>query len=85
MIIPHIIDQFAWNDLVSSKGAGPKGPSMKAIQRKMPKMKGEIAELILALISNSKYKEKALELSTLIKLENYKEDILKAIETKLNV
>lgn len=82
MVIPHIIDQFAWNDIISSKGAGPKGPSMKAIQRKMPKIKSEISELILALLSNSKYKEKSLELSTQIKLENYKESLLEAIEVE---
>lgn len=25
MIIPHLIDQFVWNRIVTEKGAGPKG------------------------------------------------------------
>jgi hypothetical protein len=25
MIIPHIIDQFLWNELITKKGVGPKG------------------------------------------------------------
>ena len=33
MIIPHIIDQFVWNNLIAEKELGPKGPSIDKISQ----------------------------------------------------
>jgi hypothetical protein len=34
MIIPHIIDQYAWNNLVSELGIGPVGIAISKIKSK---------------------------------------------------
>ncbi len=35
MIIPHIIDQFLWNTLISDKGVGPKGIPIKSFKKQL--------------------------------------------------
>lgn len=53
MIIPHIIDQFVWNELVADLGAGPKGI-------RIDKLKVSALEpKVQALFNDISYKKKA--------------------------
>lgn len=73
MIIPHIIDQYAWNDLVSDLGIGPVGIAISKIKSK------NLEPKILDLLQNQSYKIKAHNISKKIKEENYKESLYKTI------
>lgn len=73
MIIPHIIDQFAWNNIVHKLGAGPKGIKINKINP------GNLEPKILDLINNPSYKKKAEEIAREMKKEDFKEEIYKAI------
>lgn len=53
MIIPHIIDQFAWNKIIHQLGAGPKGIKIGKIS-----VQGLEAK-VLDLVNNSSYKKNA--------------------------
>ena len=57
MIIPHIIDQYAWNNLVSELGIGPVGIAISKIKSK------NLEPKILDLFHNQAYKAKVLKIS----------------------
>ena len=73
MIIPHIIDQFAWNRIISSLGVGPKGVKISKInvQNLEPK--------IFDLMNESKYKQKAEEIGQKMRDEDFKKELYAAI------
>lgn len=73
MIIPHIIDQFVWNKIIASKGAGPKGPKINGLTI------SKLETCLLALWNNEAYKKRATEISNQMQLENYKERIYKMV------
>ena len=64
MIIPHIIDQFFWNELIASKGVGPKGMPVKKFSRKL------LEPRLLDLFTTKAYKQKAQEIEAEIEKEN---------------
>ncbi|MBT8185855.1 MAG: glycosyltransferase [Eudoraea sp.] len=66
LIIPHIIDQFFWNKLLSSKGVGPKGPSITHINAK------NMGPLLSAIWSDTVYKKNAEELASAMAKEDFK-------------
>lgn len=70
LIIPHIIDQFGWNNLISKLGAGPKGISINKL--KVDKLN----ELISDLYTQKNYKLKAIEISQKMKDEQQLEEKL---------
>ena len=69
MIIPHIIDQFVWNKIISDLGAGPKGIKIGKITRK------NLEPKILELINNNSYKKKASQIENLMEKEDLKEEL----------
>jgi len=73
MIMPHIIDQYAWNNLVSELGIGPKGIAINKITSR------KLEPKILDLYQNQSYKIKALKISKKIKAEDYKDRLYKSI------
>jgi sterol 3beta-glucosyltransferase len=73
LIIPHIIDQFVWNDIVYEKGVGPKGVKIGKITTK------NLEPKILALMDNSSFKRKAEQVASQMRKENFREEIHKAI------
>ena len=73
MIIPHIIDQYAWNDIVSDLGVGPKGVYISKITNK------NLEPKILDLFYNHSYKIKASEISKKIRAENFVERLYETI------
>ncbi|WP_020529287.1 glycosyltransferase [Flexithrix dorotheae] len=69
LIIPHIIDQFLWNKLINRVGAGPLGIKIGKITRK------QLEPLVLDLVNNKSYKEKAEEIGREMKREDYNEEL----------
>jgi len=73
LIIPHIIDQYVWNKIVHKKGIGPLGLDISQINEK------NLEPLILDLVHNEKYKEKAEEIALEMNAEEFRERIYKEI------
>ena len=73
MIIPHIIDQFAWNSILADLRVGPPGVKINKLstERLEPKM--------LDLLNNSTYKEKAEEIKALMTKESFRDELLREI------
>lgn len=73
MIVPHIIDQFAWNSIVSALGAGPKGD-------KIGKINGNnLQPKILDLWKNPSYKKKAGKIAASMNKEDFREEIYRFV------
>ena len=73
IIIPHIIDQFLWNEISNNKGFGPKGVSINHLDEAI------FESLLKDLVSNSLYKEKALRASKTIMNEKYSQELYEFI------
>jgi UDP:flavonoid glycosyltransferase YjiC (YdhE family) len=73
LIIPHIIDQFVWNKIISKMGAGPKGIKIGKITT------GTLEPKILELVNNHSYKKKAAQIAIQIGKENFREEIYNTI------
>lgn len=73
MIIPHIIDQFVWNKIISNLGAGPKGIKIGKITTR------NLEPKILDLVNNAHYKEKAEQIGYQMNQEDYKEELYHTI------
>jgi len=73
MIIPHIIDQFAWNDIVSNLGLGPRGIVVSKITKR------NLEPKILDLFQNQAYKTKAVQVSREMKGEDFRERLYETI------
>lgn len=69
MIIPHIIDQFVWNQIVSELGAGPKGVNIGKLSA------GKLEPLLLDLYKNRDYKERAEQLGKQMRSEDLKDEL----------
>ena len=76
MIIPHIIDQFVWNKIVSDTGAGPKGIDIGKIDTK------NLESKILDLMNNDDYKKKAGQIRDQMNKEDLKEKLYNLIIRK---
>ena len=73
LIIPHIIDQYAWNKISYEKGAGPFGDDINKIRV------DNLEPKILDLINNKKYKSKAEELGKQISSESLEKELYQSI------
>ena len=73
LIIPHIIDQFLWNDINFRKGLGPKGVSINKLTEE------KLEPLLIELVKNKKYKEKSVEAMNEMKKEDSKYELYKFI------
>ncbi len=73
MIIPHIIDQFVWNKIVSDIGAGPKGIDIGKINTK------NLEPRVLDLMNNDNYKNIAGNIRDQMDKENLKEKLYNLI------
>jgi sterol 3beta-glucosyltransferase len=69
LIIPHLIDQFMWNQMMFDLGVGPKGIAIKDISVE------KLLPLVQGLWEHPTYKEKAKVLSIKMKNEDLKEDL----------
>jgi UDP:flavonoid glycosyltransferase YjiC (YdhE family) len=73
MIIPHIIDQFIWNDMVFEKGAGPRGIRIGDITEK------NLEPKILSLVNNPSYKKEAENIAAQMRREDLTEALYEEI------
>jgi len=73
MIIPHIIDQFVWNKIISDIGVGPKGIKIGKITTK------NLEPKILDLVKNCDFKKKAEQIASQMDKENFKEELHNSI------
>jgi UDP:flavonoid glycosyltransferase YjiC (YdhE family) len=73
MIIPHIIDQFVWNDLVSKLGAGPKGIKIGALAT------ASLEPRILDLVNRCAYKRNAEQIAGRMAREDFREELVQSI------
>jgi sterol 3beta-glucosyltransferase len=73
LIIPHIIDQFVWNRIVSDLGAGPKGPRISKFRSR------QLESKILELMSVQEYKSQAEKIARQMSQEDFEDEILRMI------
>ncbi|MFA0964565.1 glycosyltransferase [Roseivirga sp. BDSF3-8] len=71
LIIPHIIDQFLWRDLVHARGLGPRGVSAKKLTT------ARLKPLVKDLLENPGYSEKVESLSRRMKEEGSREKFVR--------
>ena len=72
-IIPHIIDQYFWNNQLSEIGVGPKGVSIARMSEE------SLEEILTALWLNPAYKNTTEALSKEMKKEGFEDQILKVL------
>lgn len=73
LIIPHFIDQFIWDEIISELGLGPKGIKISRITNK------NLEPKVLELLGNKSFKEKSEKIGNQLREEDYKEELYKAI------
>jgi len=74
LIIPHIIDQFGWNNLIQKLGVGPKGISINKLTA------SNVKGLISLLYYEESYKKNVEMLSFAMQNENVEGNLLEFIE-----
>lgn len=73
MILPHIFDQFGWNNTIAKKGVGPKGLAINKINEK------NLKPLIKDLLENLRYKSKAEEIAEAMDQEDFEKELYECI------
>ncbi len=71
LIIPHIIDQFVWDGIVSDLGAGPKRIKIGDLSV------NPLEPKILDLVKNPAYKKKAEQVASQMAQEDLREEFIK--------
>jgi UDP:flavonoid glycosyltransferase YjiC (YdhE family) len=69
MIVPHIIDQFAWGRIVEDLGAGPAALPIRKFTAK------RLEPGILALFGTSSYRRRAQEIAASMAAEDFREEL----------
>lgn len=72
-IIPHIVDQYFWNNVLSDLQLGPKGIAVAKLKE------SNFEGIVTDLWYNPKYKEAAESFSLMLKKENFEEQILSVL------
>ena len=73
MIIPHFIDQFVWDKIISELGVGPKGIKISRITNK------NLEPRVLELLNNRSFKEKSVKIGNQMKKEDFRDELYKTI------
>lgn len=73
LILPHIVDQFMWNEINFTQGTGPKGVAINKLNKE------NLNSLIEDLWQNKNYKVKAEQLCKRMKNENLDDQLLEFI------
>lgn len=73
LIIPHIIDQFVWNNIISDLGVGPKGIKINKFKQK------NLEPKILDLLENKNYKQRAEQIKNQMAKEDFEEELYQTI------
>jgi len=73
MIIPHFIDQFNWDKIISELGVGPEGIKISKITNK------NLEPRVLELLNNRSFKEKSVRIGNQMKKEDFGDELYKTI------
>lgn len=73
LIIPHFIDQFIWDEIISELGLGPKGIKISRITHK------NLEPKVLELLRNKSFKERSERIGSQLGKEDYKEELYNTI------
>ena len=73
MIIPHFMDQFVWDKIISELGVGPKGIRISRITNK------NLEPKVLELLNNKSFKEKSTKIGDQMNKENFKDELYTTI------
>ena len=73
MVIPHFIDQFVWDKVISELGVGPKGIKVSRMTKK------NLEPKFLELLSNMSYKERSERIGNQMKKEDFLDELYKTI------
>jgi sterol 3beta-glucosyltransferase len=73
MIIPHFMDQFVWDKIISDLGVGPKGVKISRITNE------NLEPKVLELLNNKSFKEKSAKIGNQMKKENFTDELYKTI------
>lgn len=73
LVIPHFIDQFFWNKTIHKLGSGPKGISIKKLN------KDNFEKILLDLLDNKIYKENAELIASKMDKEKSIESLMRLI------
>ena len=73
MAIPHFIDQYVWDTIISELGVGPKGIKVSRMTNK------NLEPKVLELINNRSFKEKSEKIGNQMKKEVFKDELHKTI------
>ncbi|MDX2443425.1 MAG: glycosyltransferase [Bacteroidales bacterium] len=69
MIIPHFIDQYNWDNIISKLGVGPKGVKISSLSNR------KLEPKVLELLSNKDFKERSEIIGNQMKKEDFKEEL----------
>jgi len=69
LVVPHIIDQFVWSDILNKKGLAPKGVAIKDIDHS--KFKISLADMY----NNPDYKTSVIQASQDMNNENFQDEL----------
>lgn len=75
MIVPHIIDQFHWNNFLFNLGTGPKGISVDKLTHK------NLEPKIIDIFENKEYKQNAEQLALNFAKENLENNLVDILTT----
>ncbi|MEL6535199.1 MAG: nucleotide disphospho-sugar-binding domain-containing protein [Bacteroidota bacterium] len=73
MAIPHILDQFAWNDIQATLGVGPKGIKINKLSLRT------LEPRLLDLWNNPAYKQRAEQAAKQMAQEDFTAELLRVI------
>lgn len=73
LIISHILDQFAWNDLTVAQGVGPQGMSIKKLTAE------RLEPALLKLWNHGPYKRRAQEIAHRMEQESFEDELINFI------
>jgi len=73
MAIPHFIDQFVWDTVISELGVGPKGIKVSRMTVK------KLEPRVLELLSNKSFKEKSEKIANQMNKEALKDELYNTI------
>jgi len=73
MIIPHFMDQYVWDKIISDLGVGPKGIRISRITNK------NLEPKVLELLNNRTFKEESAKIANQMKKEDFKDELYKTI------
>jgi len=73
LIIPHFMDQFVWDKIISELGVGPRGIRISRITNK------NLEPKILELLNNKRFKETSENIANQMGNEDFKDELYKTI------